>query len=164
MDLGLNEAQQMLKNSAQEFLEAECPDTYVREMEEDENGYTSEMWQKLAEQGWLGLIIPEKYGGVELEFQDLAILLEEMGRYMLPGPYFSNVVLGGMSIMDSGTEEQKQEYLPRLAEGQIIVTLALNEPSGRWDAEGIQLSATENGDDYTPVSYTHLTLPTTPYV
>ncbi|KAA1295278.1 MAG: acyl-CoA dehydrogenase [SAR202 cluster bacterium] len=149
MDLGLNEAQQMLKNSAQEFLEAECPDTYVREMEEDENGYTSEMWQKLAEQGWLGLIIPEKYGGVELEFQDLAILLEEMGRYMLPGPYFSNVVLGGMSIMDSGTEEQKQEYLPRLAEGQIIVTLALNEPSGRWDAEGIQLSATENGDDYT---------------
>ena len=149
MDLGLNEAQQMLKNSAQEFLEAECPDTYVREMEEDENGYTSEMWLKLAEQGWLGLIIPEKYGGVELEFQDLAILLEEMGRYMLPGPYFSNVVLGGMSIMDSGTEEQKQEYLPRLAEGQIIVTLALNEPSGRWDAEGIQLSATENGDDYT---------------
>lgn len=149
MDLGLNEAQQMLKNSAQEFLEAECPDTYVREMEEDENGYTSEMWQKLAEQGWLGLIIPEKYGGVELEFQDLAILLEEMGRYMLPGPYFSNVVLGGMSIMDSGTEEQKQEYLPRLAEGQIIVTLALNEPSGRWDAEGIQLSATENGDNYT---------------
>ena len=149
MDLGLNEAQQMLKNSAQEFLEAECPDTYVREMEEDENRYTSEMWQKLAEQGWLGLIIPEKYGGVELEFQDLAILLEEMGRYMLPGPYFSNVVLGGMSIMDSGTEEQKQEYLPRLAEGQIIVTLALNEPSGRWDAEGIQLSATQNGDDYT---------------
>ena len=158
MDLGLNEAQQMLKNSAQEFLEAECPDTYVREMEEDENGYTSEMWQKLAEQGWLGLIIPEKYGGVELEFQDLAILLEEMGRYMLPGPYFSNVVLGGMSIMDSGTEEQKQEYLPRLAEGQIIVTLALNEPSGRWDAEGIQLSATENGDDYT-LSGTKLFVP-----
>jgi len=149
MDLGLNEAQQMLKNSAQEFLEAECPDTYVREMEEDENGYTTEMWQKLAEQGWLGLIIPEKYGGVELEFQDLTILLEEMGRFMLPGPYFSNVVLGGMSIMDSGTEEQKQEYLPRIAEGQIIVTLALNEPSGRWDPEGIELTATETGGKYT---------------
>ena len=148
MDLGLNEAQQMLKNSAQEFLEAECPDTYVREMEQDENGYTTEMWQKLAEQGWLGLIIPEKYGGVELEFQDLTILLEEMGRFMLPGPYFSNVVLGGMSIMDSGTEEQKQEYLPRIAEGQIIVTLALNEPSGRWDPEGIQLTATEAGGKY----------------
>ena len=148
MDLGLNEAQQMLKNSAQEFLEAECPDTYVREMEDDERGYTAEMWQKLAEQGWLGLIIPEKYGGVELEFQDLVVLLEEMGRHMLPGPYFSTVVMGGMSIMEAGTEDQKQEYLPRIAEGQIIVTLALNEPSGRWDAEGIQLTADKSGDGY----------------
>jgi len=148
MDLGLSEAQQMLKNSAQEFLEAECPDTYVREMEDDERGYTAEMWQKLAEQGWLGLIIPEKYGGVELEFQDLIVLLEEMGRHMLPGPYFSTVVMGGMSIMESGTEDQKQEYLPRIAEGQIIVTLALNEPSGRWDAEGIQLTADKSGDGY----------------
>ncbi len=148
MDLGLSEAQQMLKNSAQEFLQAECPDTYVREMEDDERGFTTEMWQKLAEQGWLGLIIPEKYGGVELEFQDLIVLLEEMGRYMLPGPYFSTVVMGGMSIMEAGTEDQKQEYLPRIAEGQIIVTLALNEPSGRWDAEGIQLTANKSGDGY----------------
>ena len=148
MDLGLSEAQQMLKNSAQEFLQAECPDTYVREMEDDERGYTAEMWQKLAEQGWLGLIIPEKYGGVELEFQDLVVLLEEMGRHMLPGPYFSTVVMGGMSIMEAGTEDQKQEYLPRIAEGQIIVTLALNEPSGRWDAEGIQLTAEQSADGY----------------
>ena len=145
MDLGLNEAQQMLKNSAQEFLEAECSKDYVREMEEDERGYTPELWQKLAEQGWLGLIIPEKYGGVELEYQDLIVLLEEMGRYMLPGPYFSTVVMGGMTITDAATEEQKQEYLPRIAEGQIIVTLAINEPSGRWDAEGIELKASENG-------------------
>ncbi|MCH2669806.1 MAG: acyl-CoA/acyl-ACP dehydrogenase [Gammaproteobacteria bacterium] len=148
MDLGLNEAQQMLKNSAQEFLEAECSKDYVREMEEDERGYTPELWQKLAEQGWLGLIIPEKYGGVELEYQDLIVLLEEMGRYMLPGPYFSTVVMGGMTITDAATEEQKQEYLPRIAEGQIIVTLAINEPSGRWDAEGIELKASENGEKW----------------
>ena len=148
MDLGLNEAQQMLKNSAQEFLEAECSKDYVREMEEDERGYTPELWQKLAEQGWLGLIIPEKYGGVELEYQDLIVLLEEMGRYMLPGPYFSTVVMGGMTITDAATEEQKQEYLPQIAEGQIIVTLAINEPSGRWDAEGIELKASENGDKW----------------
>ncbi len=148
MDLGLNEAQQMLKNTAKDFLEAECPDTYVREMEKDERGYTPELWQKLAEQGWLGLIIPEKYGGVGLEFQDLVILLEEMGRYMLPGPYFSTVLMGGMSIMDAGTEEQKKEYLPRIAEGQIILTLALNEPSGRWDPEGVQLTAKDTGEGY----------------
>ena len=148
MDLGLNETQQMLKNSAQEFLETECTDTYVREMEEDQRGYTPEIWSKIAEQGWLGLIIPEKYGGVELQFQDLTILLEEMGRYMLPGPYFSTVVLGGMSIMDAGTDEQKAEYLPRIAEGQIITTLALTEPSARWDAAGIELTATKSGDQY----------------
>ena len=83
MDLGLNEAQQMLKNSAQEFLEAECPDTYVREMEDDERGYTVEMWQKLAEQGWLGLIIPEKYGGVEMGNLAMILTTEELSRASL---------------------------------------------------------------------------------
>ena len=118
-------------------------------MEEDERGYTPELWAKIAEQGWLGLIIPEQYGGVELEFQDLVVLLEEMGRYMLPGPFFSTVVLGGKSIMDAGNEEQKQEFLPRIAEGQIIMTLALTEPSARWDAAGVELTATQDGDSYT---------------
>ncbi len=148
MDLGLNEAQQMLKNSAREFLEAECPYSYVREMEADERGYTPELWQKLAEQGWLGLSFPERYGGVELSFLDLAILLEEMGRSLLPGPFFSTVVLGGMTILYAGSEAQKQEYLPRIAEGQINVTLALTEPSARWDAAGVETRATRQGDGY----------------
>ena len=148
MDLGLSEAQQMLTNSARQFLEAECPDTYVRAMEEDERGHTPEMWQSLADQGWLGLIFPEEYGGVGLSFLDLSILLEEMGRALLPGPFFPTVVLAGMTIMDAATEEQKQEYLPRIAEGQIIVTLALTEPSARWDAGGLQTTATASGDSY----------------
>ena len=141
MDLGLNETQQMLRNSAREFLQAECPDTYVREMEEDERGYTPEMWQKVAEQGWLGLIFPEEYGGVGLSYLDLSVLLEETGRALLPGPFFSTVVMGGMAIMDAGSEEQKQELLPQISEGQLIVTLALTEPSARWDAEGVQATA-----------------------
>ena len=148
MDLGFNEAQQMLRSSSRAFLEAECPDTHVRDMEEDERGYTPEIWQKLAQQGWLGLIFPEQYGGVGLSFLDLSILLEETGRALLPGPFFSTVVLGGMTIMDAGSEEQKQEFLPRIAEGQIIVTLALTEPSARWDAEGVQTTAIADGDNY----------------
>ncbi|CAI8038769.1 Cystathionine gamma-synthase [Geodia barretti] len=148
MDLGLNETQQMLRNSAREFLQAECPDTYVREMEEDERGYTPEMWQKVAEQGWLGLIIPEQYGGVGLSYLDLSVLLEETGRALLPGPFFSTVVMGGMTIMDAGSEEQKQELLPQISEGQLIVTLALTEPSARWDAEGIQMTASQSGDGW----------------
>ena len=149
MDLGLNEAQQMLKTSAQEFLAAECPDAYVREMEQDERGYTPEMWQKIAEQGWLGLIFPEKYGGIGLDFMDLTILLEEMGRYLLPGPFFSTVVMGGMAIMDAGSEEQRQQYLSQISEGQLLVTLALIEPSARWDGEGVETTATQSGDAWT---------------
>jgi len=147
MDIGLNEIQQMLKTSAKEFLTSECPDTYVRAMEEDPKGYTNDMWQKITDQGWLGLIIPDEYGGAGLEFQDLTILLEEMGRYLLPGPYFTTVVLGAMTMMQSASPEQKKEYLPRISAGQIILTLALTEPDASWDATGVQLEAkrTDNG-------------------
>ena len=148
MDLGLNEAQQMLQNSAREFLEAECPDTYVRAMEEDERGYTPEMWAKMAEQGWLGLTIPEQYGGVGLGFMDLTVLLEEMGGALLPGPFFSTVVMGSQAIQLAGSDEQKAEFLPRIAEGQIIVTLALTEPSGRWDAAGVEVTASPSADGF----------------
>ncbi|MDA0768901.1 MAG: hypothetical protein BZY79_02110 [SAR202 cluster bacterium Casp-Chloro-G4] len=158
MDLGLNEAQQMLKNSAREFLDAECPTTYVREMEEDERGYTQEMWQKIAEQGWLGLIFPEQYGGIGLNFLDLSVLLEETGRVMMPGPLFSTVVMGGMTVLDAGSEEQKQELLPQIAEGQLIVTLALTEPSARWDAHGVETTATQSGGGWT-ISGTKLFVP-----
>jgi alkylation response protein AidB-like acyl-CoA dehydrogenase len=148
MDLGLNETQQLLRNSAREFLEAECPASYVRDMENDERGYTAEMWQKVAEQGWLGLIIPEQYGGVGMGYAELAVLLEEMGRFLLPGPFFSTVVLGGMTILDAGSDAQKQEYLPQIAEGQAIFTLALTEPSARWDAAGVETTAKASGDGY----------------
>ena len=145
MDLGLTETQQLLRNTAKEFLETECPSSYVREMEQDERGYTPEMWQKVADQGWLGLAFPEEYGGAGLDFVDLAILLEEMGRYMLPGPFFSTVVMSGLAILEGGSEAQKKEYLSRIAEGQITVTLALTESNGRWDAGGVEATAERDG-------------------
>ncbi len=148
MDLGLTEAQQMLRNSAREFLEAECTEAFVRAMEEDERGYTPESWQKIAQNGWLGLIFPEEYGGAGLEFLDLCVLLEEIGGAMLPGPFFSAVVLGGMAILDAGSDEQKRQYLPGIAEGQVIATLALTEPDVRWDAAGVRTTAEPDGDGF----------------
>ncbi len=148
MDLGLTEAQQMLRNSAREFLEAECTEAFVRAMEEDERGYTPENWQKIAQNGWLGLIFPEEYGGAGLEFLDLCVLLEEIGGAMLPGPFFSAVVLGGMAILDAGSDEQKRQYLPGIAEGQVIATLALTEPDVRWDAAGVRTTAEPDGDGF----------------
>ena len=118
MDLGLSEEQEMLRKMASDFLVTECPKTLVREMEEDERGYPPQLWQGMAEVGWTGLPFPEEYGGGEGSFLDLAVLIEEMGRACLPGPFFSTVVLGGLTIMDVGTEEQKKDFLPEIAEGQ----------------------------------------------
>ena len=148
MDLSLNEEQEMLRKMARDFLANECPKTLVRQMEEDEKGYSPELWAKMAEQGWLGLPFPEKYGGAGYSFLDLAVLLEEMGRACLPGPYFSTVVLAGFAILEAGTEEQKQKLLGAIAEGKLIATLALTEPSASYDPKDIQVTATPEGDGY----------------
>jgi alkylation response protein AidB-like acyl-CoA dehydrogenase len=148
MDLGLSEEQGLLKNAARDFLEKECPEAFVREMEEDERGYTPEFWQKMAAQGWQGIVIPEQYGGTGMTFTDLIVLLEELGRAVVPGPFMSTVVLGTMPILEAGTEEQKQEFLPKIAAGQLIMTLALTEPSAKWDADGVAMPAKAEGDSF----------------
>ena len=148
MDLALSEEQQMLSPLAREFLEAECPKSLVRAMEADEKGYSPELWQKMAELGWLGLTFPEQYGGAEFSFLDMAMLLEEMGRAILPGPYFSTVVLCGQAILDAGTDEQKDAYLERIAMGELIMALALTEASGQYEAGDIAVRCDPSGDGY----------------
>jgi alkylation response protein AidB-like acyl-CoA dehydrogenase len=103
----------------------------------------------MAELGWMGLAFPGKYGGGDMSFLDLAVLLEEMGRACLPGPFFSTVVLGGLSILDIGSEEQKQAYLPELIRGEKIFTLALTEPGYRnYDASSVTVEATRDDGNY----------------
>ncbi len=148
MDLGLDEQQELLKNFARDFLEKECPESLVREMEEDEKGYSPELWQKMAKQGWMGLIIPEEYGGTGMNLCELVVLLEEFGRALVPGPFISTVVLAGVPIMEAGTAEQKSWTLPKIASGELIMTLALTEPSAKWTADGVQLEAKKDGGDY----------------
>ena len=145
MDLGLNEIQQMLKNSAREFLAQECPLTLVREMETEERGYTPELWRQLAGLGWTGVAFPEQYGGTGGDFLDLAVLLEETGRALLPGPFFATVVLGGLTVLDAGSDAQKQEILPALSSGQLLLTLALTEASATYEPWGIATTATREG-------------------
>ncbi len=149
MDLGLSETQELLKNAAREFLENECPETHVREMEEDDKGYSPELWAKMAEQGWQGLLIPEEYGGAGLDFLDLAVLLEEFGRALVPGPFMSTVLGGAVPLIVAGSEAQKQEYLPKIASGEAIFTLALTEPSARFDEQGIEAEASVSGSEVT---------------
>jgi len=149
MNLALSEEQEMLKTSARDFLTDKLPKATVKEIEESEQGYSPELWKEMAGLGWMGLAFPEKYGGADMSFLDLAVLLEETGRACLPGPFFSTVVLGGLTILDTGNEEQKQEYLPKIASGEIIFTLALTEPSAKYDAAAIAVKATADGEEYT---------------
>lgn len=148
MDFSLNEMQEMLRTSARDFLKANCPKSLVRKMAEDEKGYTLELWRQMGEMGWMGLIIPEAFGGAGGAFLDLVILLEEMGRACLPGPFFSTVVLGGITILEAGSEEQKKELLPGLAEGKLLLTLALTEESDKYSPDGIQIKAIQKGSDF----------------
>ena len=148
MDFTLSEEQEMLRTMARDFLTDKCPKTHVKAMEEDEKGYSPEMYAEMADLGWTGLVFPEEYGGSEMSFLDLAVLLEETGRACLPGPFFSTVVLGGLPILDAGSDTQKQEYLPKIASGEAIFTLALTEASGRYDAASIQIKATADSDGY----------------
>jgi alkylation response protein AidB-like acyl-CoA dehydrogenase len=147
MDFGFSEEQEMLRSSARDFLAKEAPMTYVRKMMEDEVGFTGDLWKKMADLGWMGLILPEQYGGSGLDFVDLIVVLEEMGRVVLPGPFFSTVVLGGVALLEGGSE-LKQALLPKLASGDLKVTLAQLEPTGRWDADGIQLAAKADGGGF----------------
>ena len=149
MDLGLNEQQEMLRKMARDFLTTECPKKLVRDMEEDEKGYSPELWGKMAELGWLGLPFAEQYGGLGSSFLDLCVLLEEMGRACLPSPFFTTVVLSGLAIASAGDDAQKQDFLTAIANGERIVAFAFDEASGGYDAAGIALEAHHQGDHYT---------------
>jgi alkylation response protein AidB-like acyl-CoA dehydrogenase len=148
MDFGFNADQEMLRATARKFLDNECASDFVRARMAEPAGFTEEFWTKLAEQGWLGLVYPEQYGGAGLGFVDLTVLMEEMGRAVMPGPFFSTVLLGGLTILEAGSDAQKKEWLTKIAEGQARVTLAWTEPSARWDAAGVTTSAKPSGGGY----------------
>jgi alkylation response protein AidB-like acyl-CoA dehydrogenase len=148
MDFGFSEEQEMLRGAARDFLAKECDIPYVRRMMDDERGTTEKVWRQMAELGWMGLTLPEAYGGSGLTFVDLVVVLEEMGRLVTPGPFFSTVVLGAVALIEGGSDAQKQAWLPRIAEGKLVATVAQLEPSGRWDADGVALQAKPDGGGY----------------
>lgn len=141
MQFGLTETQQVLKNSAREFFSAECPIAEVRRMMETATAYDAALWQKMAHQGWTGIIFDEGYGGLGLGLVEMAVALEEMGRALLPGPYLSTVLLAGVAIDAAGNPAQKRKYLSRISMGEAHATLALLEASASWDPDAVKLDA-----------------------
>lgn len=148
MNFSLAQEQEILKNTARKFLQKECPMAFVREMITDERGYSPSLWKNMAELGWMGLLFEEKYGGSAATFLDLSIILEEMGRALLPGPFFSTVILSGITIMETTNEELKKRFLPLIASGDCIMTLALTEREASYTADTIKTKASPRGKTF----------------
>ena len=149
MDIGFTEEQELLRETARKFLDSECDSQFVRRRMAEPAAVTDEFWHKLAAQGWLGIIYPEEDGGSGLGVAALVVLMEEMGRRVMPGPFLSTVLLGGAAIAEAGAPPQRREWLARIAAGEAKAALAWTEPDLRWDASGITLAARETGGGFT---------------
>ena len=148
MDLSLDDTQQLIRSSARDFLAESVDRLYVRDMEDDERGYTDEFWKSVAELGWTGMIVPEQHGGAGMSLIELSLVLEEMGAAAAPGPFFSTAVVGAHAISTHGNDNQKSKYLPRLVSGKLITSLAMLEGGASWEAGGIRMSAERSEDGW----------------
>jgi alkylation response protein AidB-like acyl-CoA dehydrogenase len=141
MQFGLNESQEFLRDSARKFFAGECPMSEVRRLMETDTAFDANLWAKLAEQGYTGIIFPEEFGGVGLGIVELILLMEEAGRALLPGPFFSTVVMAGSLLDALATQEQKKKYLAPICRGKARCTVAFFEPEGSWDLSDVRLTA-----------------------
>jgi alkylation response protein AidB-like acyl-CoA dehydrogenase len=148
MDLGLTEAQDILKTTAANFVQQEYTKETLIELEMTPTGVTPELFRQVADLGWLGIIIPEEYGGAGRSFTDAAVLFEELGRGPVPGPYFSSSILGALVVLHGGTEEQKRTILPQVATGESVLSLAVTEPHFGWRPELVQLQTRQQRGHY----------------
>ena len=148
MQFGLTETQQTLKNTVRKFLAAECPMAEVRRLMETESVFDAALWRKMADQGWTGMIIPEQYAGFGMGMLEMAAALEEMGRALLPGPFFNTVLMAGALIENAGNESQKQKYLGAIARGEATATVAFLEESAVASPEALRMQARAAGGGY----------------
>jgi acyl-CoA dehydrogenase len=151
MSLLLTEDQQILKRSAAEFVKKESPVARVRHYRDthDALGFSRELWGKMAELGWPGILIPERFGGLGMGYKDLACVLEECGRNLVPEPLLSTVLLGTNAVLCGGSGAQKEALLPDVAAGRTILALAYHERGRREDHAAMQTRASKRGNAWT---------------
>jgi len=148
MDFDFTDEQLMLRNMTRELLADESTPAAIRRIAETKEGCSLQTWTKLADLGLLGITIPEAYGGQGLGAVEQALVLEEMGRAALPGPYFATAVLAAGALIASGSEDQKRRYLGGIASGNVKATLAVMEDGLTWSASSVQLAARQDGGGY----------------
>ncbi|MCX6000890.1 MAG: acyl-CoA/acyl-ACP dehydrogenase, partial [Chloroflexi bacterium] len=161
MDFALNDQQEMLKKSARDFLKSECPRSLVRELEESEAGYSDELWKKMARLGWMGILVPEEYGGAGWTLTEQAVLFEEFGRAAVPGPMFATL-MGTLVLLEGAAKGLNSGLLPRVVKGDLILTLAMDEPEAVSDPRFVSTRAVGRDGAYKLsgtklfVSYAHV--------
>jgi alkylation response protein AidB-like acyl-CoA dehydrogenase len=148
MDIELSEEQVQLRDSARKFMQEECTGAFVRLMEQGELGYSPEMWKRMADLGWLGISLPEAFGGLGLGAVDLVILARELGRNLCPSPFLPTVVIAGEAIARGGSAAQQEAHLPAIIAGDLVVGFAYQEYTRRFAPGVIAMSAREDGADY----------------
>jgi alkylation response protein AidB-like acyl-CoA dehydrogenase len=141
VDFGFSQEQEQLRSVAREFLRKEAPPSHARALMERDSVLDERMWKALAEMGWLGLTIPESFGGSGLGLLELAIVLEEMGEVVFPGPFWSTVALGVPAVVALGDQAQQERLLGEVVAGRHRITVAAAERSGRWSASDIETTA-----------------------
>ena len=147
-DLSLTSAQELLRTTARDFIERECSLAQVRRIDEEEDGFSRELWQRTAALGWPRLLVPAAYGGAGGSLTDAAVLYEEIGRGLLPGPQHSSAVLAAQVLLRAGSEAQRQRLLPAIARGERIVTVAFTEARYGWTPDHVQMTARPRDGGY----------------
>lgn len=149
MQFTFTEEQDEFRRYLRRFLDDQSPATAVRRLMETDLGYDKTVWKQLCtDLGLPGVQIPEAYGGQGFGFVELGIVLEEMGRALFCAPYFASAVMAANAILNGATDDQKRELLPDIASGEAIATLAVAEDNGRWDADGIAMTAGGSGGGF----------------
>ncbi len=149
MNFGTTDEQAMLRDMAREFLANRLSSERVRVLMESDTAHDEAFWAEIAEMGWQAMAIPEEYGGAGFTFQELGVILEEMGRRVSPGPFFSTVVLGANALLLGGTEDQKKRLLPSVAAGEHRLAFAPVDTGGQWSLEDVTTTAVIDGSDVT---------------
>ncbi len=132
-DLVLTEEQELLRQTAADFVRQHSPVARVRRLRDagDPVGFSPELWRRMAELGWPGIVLPEEYGGLGLGYAELVVVLEQLGTVLAPEPFLSTVLLCGNAVLLGGSAAQKQAILPGVAAGETILALAHHEPGAR---------------------------------
>ena len=148
MDLKLNDDQNMMKKVAADFVKAEAPPYVITDWYQKKQAFIPEIYKKTADVGWLGMMVPDEFGGGGAAGLDCAVVFEELGRGPLPGPYFSCGVLAAQLILDAGSAQQKKDWLPKICGGTAVVIPAISDDQIQFGPRSVQTRAVKASDGY----------------